>query len=229
MVKVLIAEDNVPISVHLSNVINFTKEAHAISIVNNGTEVYQTIKTLKPEIVILDLKLPGEDGLEILRKIEENSKETKVIIYSGEPEYIAKVRGYESVVNFFSKTQPCEAVGVEVQRIAREISFKYKEDKIYDILFKLGFQPSQKGTEFIKDCIEISIKEHEENLKKIYQRIAIIKGKKAYTIKADVQVAVHKMWKYANEEKVRKFLRLGDYEEPSAKNVVTMVKYYVAK
>ena len=158
-----------------------------------------------------------------------NSKETKVIIYSGEPEYIAKVRGYESVVNFFSKTQPCEAVGVEVQRIAREISFKYKEDKIYDILFKLGFQPSQKGTEFIKDCIEISIKEHEENLKKIYQRIAIIKGKKAYTIKADVQVAIHKMWKYANKEKVRKFLRLGDYEEPSAKNVVTMVKYYVAK
>ena len=41
MVKVLIAEDNVPISVHLSNVINFTKEAHAVSIVNNGTEVYQ--------------------------------------------------------------------------------------------------------------------------------------------------------------------------------------------
>lgn len=66
-------------------------------------------------------------------------------------------------------------------------------------------------------------------MKKIYQRIAIIKGKKAYTIKADVQVAVHKMWKYANKEKVRKFLRLGDYEEPSAKNVVTMVKYYVAK
>ena len=125
MVKVLIAEDNVPISVHLSNVINFTNEAQAISIVNNGTEVYQAIKTLKPEIVILDLKLPGEDGLEILRKIEDDSEETKVIIYSGEPEYISKVRGYESVVNFFSKSQPCEAVGVEVQRIAREISIKY--------------------------------------------------------------------------------------------------------
>lgn len=229
MVKVLIAEDNVPISVHLSNVINFTNEAQAISIVNNGTEVYQAIKTLKPEIVILDLKLPGEDGLEILRKIEDDSEETKVIIYSGEPEYISQVRGYESVVNFFSKSQPCEAVGVEVQRIAREISIKYKEKKIYDILFKLGFQASRKGTEFIKDCVEISIREQEENMENIYQRIALIKGKKARTIKADVQVAVHKMWKYANKEKVRKFLRLGDYEEPSAKNVVSMVRYYVAK
>ena len=50
MIKVLIAEDNVPISVHLSNVVNFTKEAQAISIVNNGKEAYSMIKSLKPDV-----------------------------------------------------------------------------------------------------------------------------------------------------------------------------------
>ncbi len=46
MVKVLIAENNMPISIHLSNVINFTKSAQAVSIINDETKVYETIKLL---------------------------------------------------------------------------------------------------------------------------------------------------------------------------------------
>lgn len=231
MVKVLIAEDNVPISVHLSNVINFTKEVQAISIINNGTEVYQAIKSLKPEIVILDLKLPGEDGLEILRKIEEDIelKEIRVVIYSGEPSYISRVRGFKSVERFFNKLQPCEEVGLEVQKIAQEIANKQLEKRIYEILFKMGFRVEQKGTKFIKECIEISTKENIENLQLIYEKMASIKGKKAFTIKADIQGSVNKMWKYANREKVRKILRLGEYDKPSPKCVVSMVKYYIDK
>ncbi len=228
MVKVLIAEDNVPISVHLSNIINSTKEIQAISIVNNGTEVYQTIKSLKPEIVILDLKLPGEDGIEILRKIEEDVElDTRVVIYSGEPTYISKVRGFKSVEHFFNKIQLCEEIGLEIQRIAKEIKNEALTKKIYDVLLKMGFRAEHKGTQFIEECIEIATIEKQENLKRIYEKIANIEGKTPFTIKADIQLAVKKMWRYANKEKVRKFLRLGECDEPSPKIIVSMVRYYV--
>lgn len=228
MVKVLIAEDNVPISVHLSNVINFTKEVQAISIVNNGAEVYQTIKSLKPEIVILDLNLPGEDGIEILKKIEEDAElKTRVVIYSGEPTYMARVKGFKSVERFFNKIQPCEEIGLEIQRIAKDIENEELAKKIYDLLLKMGFRAEHKGTQFIKECIEMSTKEKQENLKKIYEKIASIEGKTPFTIKADIQLAVNKMWRYANREKVRKFLRLGESDKPSPKIVVSMVRYYV--
>lgn len=228
MIRVLIAEDNIPISIHISNMINFTKEAHAISIINNGAEVYQAIKSLNPEIVILDLKLSGKDGLEILREIEEDTElKTKVIIYSGEPSYIAKVRGFKSVQGFFNKIQPCEEIGLEIQRIAKDIESEEMNKKIYNVLLKMGFRTEYKGTLFIKKCIEISTKEQEENLKIIYEQIALREGKTPFTIKADVQSAVNKMWRYANKEKVRKFLRLGDCDKPSPKTVVSMVKYYI--
>lgn len=228
MVKVLIAEDNVPISVHLSNVINFTKEVQAISIINQGTEVYQAIKSLKPEIVVLDLKLPGEDGIEILRKIEEDIElKTKVVIYSGEPSYIAQVRGFKSVERFFNKIQPCEEIGLEIQRIAKDMENEELTRKIYDFLLKMGFRAEHKGTQFIEECIEISMKEKQENLKIIYEKIATLEGKTPFTIKADVQLAVNKMWRYANKEKVRRLLRLGEYDKPSPKVVVSMVRYYV--
>lgn len=228
MINVLIAEDNVPISIHLSNAINYTKEVHVISIINNGEEVYQTIKSLKPEIVILDLKLPGEDGLEILGKIEKDVHlETKVVVYSGEPSYMAKVRGFKSVQSFFNKIQPYEEVALAVHRIANDITDEKLTKRISNILIKMGFKPEHKGTKFIEECIEIATKEKHENLKIIYEKLANMKGKKPYTIKADIQGAVNKMWKNCDKEKIRKFLRLGECEKPSPKIVVSMVKHYI--
>lgn len=178
MVEVIIAEDNEPISIHLSNVINTTNEVHALSILNEGTDVYQTIKTLKPAILVLDLKLPGEDGIEILKKIEEDSElDIKVVVYSGEPEYIAKLRGFESVVTFIDKLHSYEEVGIEVQRIARNIADTQLEKKINNFLIKTGFKPEHKGTRYIMECIKISIRDNKETLEKIYDDIAVKNGK----------------------------------------------------
>lgn len=228
MVKVLIAEDNMPISIHLSNVINFTKSAQVVSIINDGTKVYEAIKLLKPEIVILDLKLQKEDGFEILRKIENDiSLNTRVVIYSEETSYINKVLKFKNVERIFNKIEPYEDIGLEIQRIAKDIANEELEKKIYEILFKMGFRAEHKGTQLIKECIEMSTKEKQENLKIIYEKLSKTEEKKSYTIKADIQGAVNKMWLYGNKEKIRRFLRLGEYEKPSPKCVVSMVRYYI--
>lgn len=231
MINVLIAEDNVPLSVHLSNVIYFTKEVHGVTIVNKGQDVFPAIKKLQPEVVILDLKLPGEDGISILNKIETDSelKNTKVIIYSGEPDYVQKAIGFSCVERFFNKGQQCEEVGIEIQKIAKSIQDKKMGKKIYDILCKLGFAPSHKGTRFLKECIEIAIKDNEENLNTMYEKVARGKKQSSHSVKADIQRAVNKMWKYANKEKVRKILRLAEDEKPSPKNIVPMVVFYMGK
>ncbi len=41
------------------------------------------------------------------------------------------------------------------------------------------------------------MKEKLENLKIIYEKIANLEGKTPFSIKADVQLAVNKMWRYA--------------------------------
>lgn len=104
MLSVLIAEDNVPISIHLANSINIQKSMKCIGILNEGTKVYQRIKELDPDILILDLKIPGKDGLQVLEEIQtDKSVKTKVIIYSGEMEYMALIRKFECVERFSQK------------------------------------------------------------------------------------------------------------------------------
>ena len=227
MLNVLIAEDNLQISVHLSNMIN-TKNVRCIGILNEGTKVYEKIEELNPDVVILDLKMPGRNGLEILKDIEANKRiKTKIFIYSGEMKYMTLAREYKCVDRFFSKLTPAEEIARELEEMVEQISKKNTGDKIIDILFKLGFTYSLKGTRFINDCILYSIVEDEDNIKNIYAEIAKKKGENMHTIKSDINTAINNMWKYTDRTKTRRILRLGEYDKPSCKDVISMVKYYV--
>ena len=227
MLNVLIAEDNIQISVHLSNSIN-TKNVRCIGILNDGTKVYTKLKELNPDVLILDLKMPGKNGIEILEKIQNDKKiKTKVIIYSGEMKYMALARKYTFIERFFSKLTPAEEIAKVLEDMVEEISNKNTGDKIIDILFKLGFTYSLKGTRLINDCILYSIVENEDNIKNIYNEMAKRKGENTYTIKSDINTAINNMWKYTDKAKARRILRLGDYDKLSSKNVISMVKYYV--
>lgn len=227
MLNVLIAEDNMPISVHLSNTIS-SQNVRCIGILNDGTKVLKKTKELKPDVLILDLKMPGRNGLEILDEIQEDKGiKTKVFIYSGEMSYMSLARQYNCVERFYSKITPAEEIAKELESIEEKISNRNIEDRVTDILFKIGFSYSLKGTRLLNDCIMYSISKDEDNIKNIYAKIAKQKRENIHTIKSDINTSINNMWKYTDRAKARKILRLGESDKPSSKNVISMVKYYV--
>lgn len=232
MVKVLIAEDNIPISITLSNSINAHKELQAIAIVNDGEQVVPKIKELQPDFVILDLALPNRDGLEILDEINNDNEleNIKVIVYSGEFELIQRAIKYDSVVRFLQKCQTSiEDVSLEIKNIAECVENRNLSDEVLEKLVRMGFQTKCKGTKLLRDCIVFSINDNKENMNDVYKIIACIRKESELTVKSNIRVAVNKMWQNANHEYVRKYLRLGETDKPSSKDVVMMVKYYVER
>jgi len=232
MVKVLIAEDNVPISVSLSNAINNYKNVQAVSIINEGTGVYRKIKTLEPNILLLDMKMPGKNGIQILDEIKDDvdMSKLKVVIYSGEQKYIQQAIRYENVVKFLDKGRTSiEDVSLEIKNLAEDIGKKSLDDIVLDRLLKLGFQTKFKGTYLLKDCIVFSLTSRKENMEDVYKAVGYIKNESAHTIKSNVKSSIDAMWKNANKDLVRRYLRLGEKERPSSKNVTSMMKYYINK
>lgn len=230
MLNVLIAEDNMQISVHLSNMINTTPNVRCIGIVNQGNKVYQKIKSVEPDILILDLRMPGKNGLEILKEIENDKDvKTRIYIYSADLHYISLAREYKCVDKFFTKRTPAEEIARYLEEINNSLSSENTKDKIIDILFRLGFTYSLKGTKIIYDCIYYSITQNEDKVYKLYEYISKKYGDNTHTVKSCVNTAIKNMWRSTDRNKVRKILRLGECDEPSSKDVISMVKYYVAK
>jgi DNA-binding NarL/FixJ family response regulator len=79
MNTIIIADDH---SFTLNGTKNFveSKKLRVLNTFNNGITAYNYIKIHEPNIAILDVNMPGYDGLEVLQKIHDQKINTKVIL-----------------------------------------------------------------------------------------------------------------------------------------------------
>ncbi len=82
MKKIIIADDEHKILMSLEY--SFRKNGYDVYIARDGTEVLEFLKTMVPEVILLDIMMPNLDGystLEIIKQ-DERLKDTKVIFLS---------------------------------------------------------------------------------------------------------------------------------------------------
>lgn len=53
------------------------------SVVYNGEEAIEFVNKDEPEVMVLDLKMPGIDGIEVLRRVKKEHPKVEVIILTG--------------------------------------------------------------------------------------------------------------------------------------------------
>ncbi|MCH8986838.1 response regulator [Patescibacteria group bacterium] len=90
--KILLVEDD-PLLIDIY-VTKFKEKGFDVDTMNGGENVLETVKSKKPDVVILDIVLPHQDGWEILRQIKEDkdTKDTKIVVLSnlGQKEEVEK-------------------------------------------------------------------------------------------------------------------------------------------
>ncbi len=81
--KVLLVEDNDANRMLLSDCLSFC--GYQVKGLSNGSKFFSTVETFRPDLVVLDLKLPDIDGFLLLEKMQHNSRTAKIpiIIVSG--------------------------------------------------------------------------------------------------------------------------------------------------
>jgi DNA-binding response OmpR family regulator len=90
--KILIVDDDVNIAELIS--LYLTKECFDTMIVNDGEAAIKQFADYQPNLVLLDLMLPGIDGYEVCRKIRKTSS-APIIMLSAKGEIFDKVLGLE--------------------------------------------------------------------------------------------------------------------------------------
>ena len=83
-VRVLLVEDFVPFRQFLSSTLGKRPEFQVICEVSDGLEAVRRAEELKPDLILLDIGLPGLNGIEAARQIRRLAPESKIIFVSQE-------------------------------------------------------------------------------------------------------------------------------------------------
>lgn len=100
-IRVLIADDTPEIS---GRVVDSLSELEGIEIVGpagNGPEALQLFDVHRPEILIVDLQMPGMSGFEVIREIRRRAAGTLVIVLTGHENPEFRAHSLEIGANYF--------------------------------------------------------------------------------------------------------------------------------
>ncbi|PVV07586.1 MAG: DNA-binding response regulator [gamma proteobacterium symbiont of Ctena orbiculata] len=81
-IKVLLADDHVVVRSGLTRLLEQNSEISVIGEADNGEQAYQLYAEFSPDVVVMDLSMPGMGGLEVLRQIIGDWPDAKIIIYT---------------------------------------------------------------------------------------------------------------------------------------------------
>jgi DNA-binding NarL/FixJ family response regulator len=109
MHKTLIVEDNATFRQMLKEILVTRFPDMEIAEEPDGSELFSKIDALHPNIVFMDIRLPGENGLELAKKIKVNHPEIIVIILTSYdlPEYRQDAR-LSKADHFVTKDSPTQ-------------------------------------------------------------------------------------------------------------------------
>ena len=91
MKRVLVIEDNRDLAYGLRN--NLEIEGYEVDVAEDGPNGLLRARSGTPDLIILDLMLPGMDGFRVLRTLREEGRRTPVLILTARGEEADKVRG----------------------------------------------------------------------------------------------------------------------------------------
>jgi DNA-binding NarL/FixJ family response regulator len=81
---VLVVEDHEPYREFVSSILRKSPEFRVISQVADGAEAVQIAENLRPDLILLDIGLPGLNGIEVARRILRRCPDSKILFVSQE-------------------------------------------------------------------------------------------------------------------------------------------------
>lgn len=99
--RVLIADDSTAVRQSLARLLNEIENVEVVGQAKDGAEVLTTIQALKPEVVILDIRMPERSGIAVLESIRQEERAPKVIVFTNYPFVRYRKKCLEAGASFF--------------------------------------------------------------------------------------------------------------------------------
>lgn len=119
MINVFIADDHALIREGIKNLLSPLSDIKLVGETANPFEIIEQIKKNKCDVLILDLSMPGKNGLDVLKEIKSICPETKILIMTMMPEdQFAKRTLKAGASGYLTKESAADELITAIRRIA---------------------------------------------------------------------------------------------------------------
>jgi len=99
--NVVIVDDSELVRDRVAKRISELPGIYITGVAGNSIEAREIVKLHQPDVVILDIKMPGESGIELLRKLKEEYPQIKIIMLTNYPFLQYRSKCYENGADYF--------------------------------------------------------------------------------------------------------------------------------
>lgn len=127
--RVLVVEDELQLARHISRAV--FRSGHDALTANDGVEGLRLALEQVPEIIVLDLNLPGLDGLEVLARLKKELCPSRVIILTARGDLPSRIKGLKAGADdYLPKPFSMEELLVRIEALGRRAAAPTASDRL---------------------------------------------------------------------------------------------------
>lgn len=219
IIKVVLADDNRNFCGVLESWLSSKDDMELVGIANNGVEALSVIAEQQPDVLLLDLVIPGLDGLGVMEKMGPVTKaRLKVIMMSYFTQEVITEQARSLGVDCFLR-KPLD-IGMLEERIRQVVNNPVRtnaynywsgsslpniETRISDVLRKIGIPVDLRGYQYLRDAIRIAADNRTALhgvTKGLYPAIAEKYDTRASYVERSIRYVIRKAWERPNRAKI---------------------------
>lgn len=118
-IRVLIVDDHPVVRDGYRRLLESTGQVTVVAEADNGMAGYHAYKTHRPDVVIMDLSMPGSGGLDAIRRITQWDSNAHILVFSMHEEPVFwKMSADAGAIGYLTKGSPPAAMLEAVQQVA---------------------------------------------------------------------------------------------------------------
>ena len=128
--------------------ISLADRGYRVMTAESGEEALRVFHEARPEVILTDIKMPGMDGIELLKRVKAESPNTEVIMITGHGEMELAIQSLKyDASDFITKPINDETLDIALRRAIERLSYKKKLKEYTEDLEKLVEEKSRKLVE----------------------------------------------------------------------------------
>jgi DNA-binding NarL/FixJ family response regulator len=155
-IRVLLADDHTLVRAGISALLERVEGVKVVGEAADGLHAMELIKELQPEVVLLDLQMPGLSGFEVLQQATEKFPSIKIIVLSVHDSEEYALRALRSgAAGYLPKSAASTELKQAIEQVARG------EIYVSPIISQMISVESEKGPSYLAPSIELTPRQRE--------------------------------------------------------------------